>query len=143
MAEADDLWTSVKARASTVVAKALSNPQNGAATSNDDTRGTLACTDVISDFTARGITYDNDDARHLGVAVGGVIAKLQMTALGYEWAWKRHQEYEERLERLRMVTANDRMTPVHNSPLAQEDEEDDALPDFDASRFDDYAPGAP
>lgn len=143
MAEADDLWTSTKARASAVVMKALSNPQNGSATSNDDTRGTLACTDVIADFAAHGITYDNDDSRHLGVAVGGVIAKLQMTALGYEWAWKRHQEYEERLEKLRMVTANDRMLPITTSTLTPEPETDGEKPDMDPSRFGDILPGAP
>lgn len=143
MAEADDLWTSTLLRYSDALPRGLTNPQNPAATAIGTAKGTLAATDVIGDFAAKGITYDNDDTRHLAVAHRGVIAKLQERSGQYEWAWKRHEEYMSQLENLRMVTANDRMLPTTTSVLTPEPEESGEKPDMDPSRFGDILPGAP
>lgn len=143
MAEADDLWTSVTERFSAVYLRNLTNPQDGATTSITTAKGTRAATDVIANFAAKGITYLNTTATHLNVAVDGVIAKLQMRTGQHEWAWKRHQEYMDALDALRLVTANDRMTPVSNSTLDTTDEVVGAKPDMDPARFSNYQPGAP
>ena len=143
MANYDDLWTSVLARYSTAVIKNLTNPQDGATTTTTTAKGTAAAQDVVGDFAAKGITYDNAEPSHLAVGELGVIAKLQMRTIGYEWAWKRHQEYIDRLEALRMATANNRMLPTTNSVLEPAAEESGSLPDMDPSRFGDILPGAP
>ncbi len=143
MANYDDLWASIVMRYSSVMVKNLTNPQDGATTTTTTAKGTAAAQDVVGDFAAKGITYDNTDARHLAAAELGVIAKLKMRTGQDDWAWKRHEEYMERLEALRMVTANDRMSPITNSPLTPSVDGTDDLPDMDPQRFGDILPGAP
>ena len=143
MANYDDLWTSVQARYSTTFLRGLTNPQDGATTSVTSAKGTAAAQDVCGDFSARGITYDDADPRHVAVAVSGVIAKLQERTGQHEWAFKRVEDYLKNLESLRMVTANDRMSPLTNSVLDPEEETSGEKPDMDPSRFGSIYPGSP
>lgn len=92
----------------------LTNPDDPSATTTGTTKLNFAVSDVVGDFAIAGMVYDNTDARHVSVAVEGVILKLESftrnTAAGPAL-----EEWRDRLNRLRMVDSNDRILPVTTS----------------------------
>tara|TARA_Y100000310_G_scaffold334113_1_gene413076 strand:- start:2979 stop:3440 length:462 start_codon:yes stop_codon:yes gene_type:complete len=126
----------------------ITNPADPSATTIDTTRLSNSCTDTEADFKIyAGTTYDDTDARHVTVAVDGVIAKLAIrTGTGGNYARATHEEYLERLRHLALVTGRDRVAPKTDSILQPSTEQvgDEVVrPEFDWRRFTDLIPGGP
>ena len=130
----------------------LTNPNNRSAATLNISAGEpfdLACTDVEADFEmVCGVIYDDDDKRHVAVAVEGVIAKLSMRM---NQAGERSKAlvdaYLEKLERLALVTGSNRLLTLSRSPLTPSEEAPDVgskgRPSFDGSRFWRLKPNGP
>lgn len=131
------LVSNVTARYSSQRLVELTNADDQAATTVDSTVLGLAGTDVEADFAAHGITYDDSDARHVAVGVEGVIARLTEW-MGTDNGSTRLKAYLERLDKLRMVTANDRIQPGTGSLYQSTVPGDDGStvrPPFDGEHF--------
>jgi len=126
----------------------LTRPGTQTATTVDATLLGKACTDVEADFEIiAGIAYDNSDARHVSVAVWGVVSKLAQwseaagsTAIALADAWV------ERLEQLAKVTGRNRMVPKTKSVYTHTSEQQDAetvVPWDDWTNYDDLIPKDP
>lgn len=115
-----------------------SNPQLSTSTSLDTTRFNAAIADVEGEFLKRGITYDDDDKRHVATAVPGVFARLLiMTAQGGREDWS---EFKEDVKFLAETTTRDRITPYTNSPLDPTADQTGGLPFGDNTNFNRYTP---
>jgi len=103
------LITEVQNRYSVQLLANLTNPQDSTSAVADTARLTLACTDIEAEFTKKGMTYDSS-AITISAAVEGVIVLLQRRQgqTNGEQAWK---DYLADLDRLRMITVNNRITP--------------------------------
>lgn len=125
----------------------LTNPGASAEDTTTDATLDLAADDVEADFEIiAGVEYDNTDARHVSVAVEGVIAKLYMRTEAPGNQEQRHVRYVERLEALARVTGRDRILPKTTSVLTPSDEQlgsETVRPDHDSTHYDDYIPHAP
>jgi hypothetical protein len=113
------LVTEVQARYPANRLKQLTNPGDESASAVDTTFLGYSATDVEAEFEIyAGVTYDGTDARHVAVAVAGVIAKLYLRgeAPG-EKAQSLHDDYLERLQALGKVTGRDRLKPQTTSQL--------------------------
>jgi len=126
----------------------LTNLGDESATVVDDTVLGLAATDVMAEFPIYvGVAYDNSDARHVPVAVSGVIAKLYLQ--GETPGSKADSMWDAFIERLRSlakVTGRDRIVPVSSSvltPTPERDGTETVRPDTDRPDFDDLIPDAP
>lgn len=122
----------------------LTNPQASTATTVGTTKLANACTDVEAEFAKVGITFAVATATHVVTACEGVIALLRKRA-GQVGGWEEWKEWRDvQLERLRMVTTNDRIVPTTNSQLTPSDENptnsDDVRPDFDNDEFTNIIP---
>lgn len=126
----------------------LTNPGDQSAAAVDATVLGLAATDVEADFEVyAGVEYDNSEARHVSVAVWGVISKLAQwseatgaTAIALNDAWI------ERLEALAKVTGRDRIALSTSSlltPTTEKPGTDDVPPWSDYPHFEDLRPEAP
>jgi hypothetical protein len=104
------LITEVSSRYSTQLLANLTNPQDSTSTIADTARLTLACTDIESEFNKKGMTYDSSPMT-ISAAVEGVVVLLmrRQGQTGGEAAWK---DYLADLDRLRMVTVNNRIKPI-------------------------------
>jgi hypothetical protein len=104
------LITEVQNRYSVQILANLTNPQDSTSATADISRLTLACNDIESEFTRKGMTYDSSPMT-ISAAVEGVIVLLRrrqgQTSGETEW-----QDYLKDLDRLRMITANNRIKPV-------------------------------
>lgn len=103
----------VIARYSSTRLKQMTNPGVQSPSAIDTTVLGLAATDVESDFTTYvGVAYDGTVARHVSVAVEGVIALLYLRGenAGSD-ADKRFDRYRERLIELSKVEGRDRLKP--------------------------------
>jgi len=128
--------------------KQLTNPNNQAASTVNATILALAATDVEGEFPMYcAVTYDGTDARHVAVAVEGVIAKLAMRSeAAGDGANKLHDQWIDRMKALARVTGRNRIKPRTLSPLTPSDEQEDAetvRPDTDRPNFEDLIPEAP
>lgn len=126
----------------------LTNPTDPSSTTIDTTRLSNACTDTESDLKIYcGVVYNDNDARHVSVAVDGVVAKLAVrTGTGGNYARSQHEEYISRLRDLALVTGRDRVSPKTDSVLQPSPEQtgnEVVRPEFDWRRFTDLIPGAP
>ena len=130
----------------------LTNPNNRAASTldvSDNSPFDLATDDVMADFEMLcGTIYDNDDKRHITVAVEGVIAKLSMRMnQAGERSKALNDAYVEKMERLALVTGRNRLIPKSKSELTPSDEAPDGgtkvRPRFDGSRFWRLKPNGP
>lgn len=124
----------------------LTNPNSQSASTVDGTILGLAVDDVEADFKIYcATTYDGTDARHVSVAVEGVISKLslRMEAAG-EGAAARHDAYLDRIRALARVTGRDRVIPRSKSILTPSSEREEGTetvrPDTDRSHFEDLIP---
>jgi hypothetical protein len=122
----------------------ITNPQDAYASAYDATRLGKACTDVQAEFDKIGLLFDVTVASHVVTAVEGVIALLKKRTAqsgGFE-EWKEWRDVQ--LERLRMVTTNDRIVPSSTSKLTPSDENPNndtfTRPDFDKQSFDNLIP---
>lgn len=124
----------------------LTNPMNTAATTINATTLDAAAGDVEADFRiVCGVEYDGTDARHVSVAVDGVIAKL-LRRTGSGDAGAREKHVYARMCDLAKVTGRDRILPDTDSMLAPTDDSPDGTtvkPAFDDTIFDHVIPGAP
>jgi len=128
--------------------KQLTNPGVQTAAAIDTDILGYACEDVEADFEiVAGIEYDNTEARHVSVAVEGVIAKLALRSeAAGATAIALNDRYIERLEALAKVTGRDRILPVSATqltPTAEKTGTETVRPDFDRPNFDDLIPAAP
>lgn len=131
----------VKSRFGAKYLVAISNPYDSPATTIDDGRMDLAVTDTIADFEIyAGLVYDNANAKHVTVAVEGVVSKLMLRNVvpGGE---ERHKDYVAKLESLALVTSRDRVLPSTNSTLQPTKEQSGSRPELDPSRLRGYQPG--
>jgi hypothetical protein len=134
----------VIARYSTPFLAQITNPQAGEATTYDATKLARACTDIEAEFAKIGLTFVVTTATHVVTATEGVIALLRKRS-GQLGGWDEWREWREiQLERLRMVTTNDRITPTSNSKLYPSDENPNndpyLRPQFDDTAFDKFIP---
>lgn len=132
----------VKARYSNQLLVQWTNPQLSSATTIDETRLSKASRDVEGWFKIiAGVAYDNDDARHVSVAVDGVEARLKNIAgleVNSEWSnWK------EDLGKLALVTGRDRIPPTTSSTLDPTDERSGDAPWGDRNVFRRMIPNSP
>lgn len=114
----------------------LTNAGDESASSIDTTVLGYAVTDTQADFkTYAGVAYDNSDARHVAVAVEGVIAKLyQRGESPGSKAESLHDAYIARLETLAQSMGRDRLLPKTKSPLtptAEQQTTETVRPAFD------------
>jgi len=128
--------------------KQLTNPNDQDATTVNATILALAAADVEADFKIYcATTYDNTDARHVAVAVDGVVAKLMgWTEAAGEGSIRRHDAYLDKLRALARVTGRDRISPKTLSPLtptAEQEDTETVRPDTDRPNFEDLIPEAP
>jgi hypothetical protein len=112
------LSTEVQARLGTDLLVQLTNPDDPAATSINTTILTAACDDTEGEFLSAGIALDITDKRHLSVAVDGVRWKLYDYKAPFTEAAKSFEvRFRESLDRLKLVTSRDRITPTTDSEL--------------------------
>ena len=142
------LSTEVIARYPTGRLRQLTNQGDQSATTTDTTVLGLAATDVQADFEiVAGIVYDGTEARHVSVAVEGVIAKLRVRSeAAGGGADTSHDRYIERLQGLAKVTGRDRIIPKTSSiltPTSEQLESETVRPSFDHPNFDDVIPRPP
>lgn len=133
----------VKARYTEQKLIELTNKDDETATTIDDTRLGLAVTDTEAAFeTHVGVAYDDTDARHVRVAVRGVIVHLLGDSELGPLSDERYDHWRTMCEDLAKVTSRARILPEIVSTDPDYDEsEDDA--DFGRNRFADFIPGAP
>lgn len=143
------LTTQVTTRLSTTLLRALTNPDAPSASSVDSTRLAAAATDVEADFRIiAGISYDDSDARHVAVAVAGVVAKLKLAgSASQDRAQKEEERFHKRLADLAKVTSRSRLAPKSTSDLTPSSELPesgrDVRPDFDRTHFGSMIPDSP
>ena len=95
----------------------LTNVDDINPTTVNDTRLGKAIDDAEADFEVHtGVVYDNDVAKHVNAVVIGVVRKLQLDKLESS-AVKHHDAWVKSLERLRLVTGNNRIKPKSSSKL--------------------------
>lgn len=133
------LSSNVQSRYSSQILINASNPENSTSTTLDTARLNAAIADVEGEFLKRGITYDDDDKRHVSTAVPGVFARLLlMTGKGGREDWN---EFKEDVKFLAETTSRDRVLPTTNSPLDPTADETGAKPWGDNDNFSRYVPG--
>jgi hypothetical protein len=119
----------------------LTRHNNQAATTIDTDVLGFAATDVEADFRIlAGVIYDGADARHVAVAVSGVVAKLYLRKEGAgDKAQSLHDAYEARMEQLAKVTGRNRIKPRTTSVLEPTVPDPNVThrPDTDRPTFDD------
>lgn len=139
MALTDD----IQARYSTQRLVELTNPGDVTATTIDTTNLANAILDVEADLAIyAGVTYDGSDARHLSVAIPGVLLKLLLytnnAGAGYA---DKEKDWLERVKALARVTSRDRIQPQTNSVLTPTPEQagvEVVRPGSDRPNFDDF-----
>jgi hypothetical protein len=140
------LSTEVQARYPSQLLVNITNPMETTATTVNTTTLNAAATDVEADFEiVAGVEYDGTDARHVAVAVEGVIAKL-LRRTGTSQYEEREKDYNFRLRDLAKVTGRDRITPESDSevsPAVDSPSGVEVKPAFDNEIFDQIIPGAP
>ncbi len=105
----------VKSRIPTQKLAELTNLNDISVKTIDDPRLQLAVDDAEAEFKVRvGVVYDNDDARHKNFAIIGVVRILQLDKLE-STAIKNYEDWHKALERLRLVTGNNRILPKSSS----------------------------
>jgi len=141
------LATEVTTRYSAYVILGITNPDDTSAVANGTAMLTAACTDATADFNLLAqVDYDATDPMHLRIAVERVVAILY-SRLMREGGEKRMGDTRKMLEDLAAVSSRSRILPQTTSVVVPTSElEPDGTtprPDFDRSRFADFAPGAP
>ena len=142
------LSANVQNRSGTQFLVNLTNPSDPSATTIDTTRLDNGVLDTEADFRIySGVAYDDTDARHVTVAVEGVIAKLAIrTGTGGNYARTSHEEFIARLRDLALVTGRDRVSPRTDSvlqPSSEQVADEIVRPEFDWRNFSDLIPGGP
>ena len=107
----------VKSRIPTQKLVELTNVDDPSIKIITDIRLAKAVTDTEADFEVHtGVVYDNSNAKHVNASVIGVVRKLQLDKLESS-AFKNHEAWHKSLERLRLVTGNNRIKPKSSSKL--------------------------
>lgn len=125
----------------------LTNPDLPASTATVDTdRLEAAADDAEAEFLAlAGVTYDDDNARHVAAAVLGVEWRLMKAAAfkgdEVKQAW---EDFKAACDRFALTGGGrDRIQPTSSSVLTPSDETTGARPDFDRGRWRDVVPTMP
>ncbi len=140
------LATDVRNRYSTQYIVELTNPGDRNATTFDGTRLQFAVDDVEALFQVyAGVVYDETNARHLAIAVEGVIAFL-IRRTGQATAEARMAVWLTSIRDLGRVEGRNKVTP--DSTTRFQPSADDRLtttprPAFDDRRFDPFMPKSP
>jgi hypothetical protein len=126
----------------------LTNPGEPNATTLDTDRLTAAADDVEADFHIYNCPeYDDTDAKHVTVAVEGVIAKLYArTDTAGASEGRRHDAYIARLTALSKITRRDRISPRTSSILTPSPEQvagETVRPDTDRADYSPFVPDSP
>lgn len=137
----------VKARVPAEILKQLTQKDDRQPSTIDDTVLGLAIDDVVADFAVySGVTYDNDDARHVAFAVPGVLHRLRFNQGRTKDATEKLEGWWRSLdEHLRLVTGNDRLHFKSTSALTPSEEAPNGAtvrPYFDERVTDDVVPRA-
>lgn len=133
------LIANVQARYSSQILINASNPQNSTATSLDATRLQYACTDVEAEFSKRGMTYDDTNAKHVATACPGVLARLLVLTAGTGGA-EAWTAFREDVKFLAETESRDRILPYTNSPLNPTADPTGGKPFSDNGNFKRYIP---
>lgn len=116
------LLTDVKARIPTQKLVELTNVDDPSIKIVTDARLQLAIDDAEAEFKVRtGVVYDNTDARHKTFIIIGVVRILQLDKLESS-SVKNYEAWQKALDRLRLVTGNDRILPKSSSEKTPADE---------------------
>lgn len=144
------LWDEVATRYADQELIELTNSgrDNSSGATVDTTVGNAAAADIQAYFEIlAGVTYSNSDARHVMVAVEGVVALLRMRAKNAQKAHKAYFEaWKQDLRDLGSVTGRNRVVPKSTSLYTPEDEVPAGLDvdmPFGTRRMDDIIPRAP
>lgn len=134
-------------RYSTTYVKQITNPDTPNPSSVNTTTLDAAVTDVKSEFTRRGITYDSTEDSHVATACLGIEALLLLRGgKSREFALNRYDEFKEQIEIVRKSGPADRFAPKTNSvitPTAEDSGGRTVRPDFDLPAFDNMTPRRP
>lgn len=123
----------------------LTNPGVQSADTVNATVYAAAATDTEADFPIyAGVAYDGTVARHVSVAVEGVIAYLYMRgeSPGSD-ANARFDRYMERLRDLAKVEGRDRLKPKTKEMAKVTRPTERTTASFDEDTFDDIVPNSP
>jgi len=133
----------VQERIATQLLLELTNQGLPAATSVDLTKLGYAAADVEAEFEVEtGLAYDETVALHVAAASQGVVVKL----MEYSGITGRNTEqltsrYRKMLIRIAQTTGSERrLLPTSNSVLEPSEENQDARPDYDRRRWQDFVP---
>lgn len=123
----------------------LTNQKNTDATTVNTTILALACTDVTAEFSVvANQTLDLTDARHVPVAVAGVLMTLrEWLPARPESADKDRERWVERCRALARVTSRDRIQITSSSELTPSEEvtgTESVRPYFDPADMRDFLP---
>ena len=117
----------------------LTNPKNTAAVAINTTILQVAADDAQAEFEAStGIAYDDTSALHQSVASQGVIVYLHRYKGTSKTAGRQDQDlWNEGLEKVKLVSGNNRVDPTDNSNLEPTREEGSTpiRPAFDPTHF--------
>jgi len=142
------LVAEVQNRYSAKTLRSLTNPHLATATSSDSDRLQEAADDIESAYFPMytGVAYDSTDARHVAVAVDGVIVLLQERSNQASGLGERFDAWTNRAKVLASVTSRDRVSPKSSSVLTPSPEQvgsEVVRPKLDQQNFDDVKPDPP
>lgn len=143
------LWDEVTTRyAAQELIELTRSGRDNTATTVDTTVGNAAATDIQAYFEIlAGVVYDGTDARHVMVAVEGVVTLLRMRQKNAQTAHKNYfEKWKDDLRDLGKVTGRNRVVPKSTSLYTVTDEVPSGLEvdmPFGTRRMDDIIPAAP
>lgn len=119
-----------------------SRPQNSTATTEDAALVALANSDVVGEFSKRGILADDTDATHITTAMSGIISRLMFytQAPGWGEAWG---SFKEDLALLAETGPRNRIPATTDSLKVPSTDEANSLPVFDSTQFGRYVSQPP
>lgn len=143
------LTSNFESRYSAFIVKNISNPQLSGATTKDAARIALAETDVKAIFEDTvGVAYDDDNVKHVAVAVKGMyLTLLSWTTQNDDSVKVEYDKWVETLDRLaKTIGGRKRLLPQTTSLTVRTSEKTGTTtpkPAFDSANFTDMRANAP
>lgn len=111
----------VKERFSTKRLVEITNPENAAFSTSDDTYLGNLCTDVVAYLDGMSVgTYDETEPRYVALACDGVMALGQVRIMDSEGNRERWQRWLESAREFAQTLRRDRVDPVAAAPQRPE-----------------------